>query len=167
MNKIIGLLAVLMFVTPAVADDLGMSGDYAGVRIGTGKVMEPGRTSPATNDTFDFGFQSNYVRICVRPENAQVAFFRMGHTLTTSTMAATNDNTGATLYVPDGNFIDSNSYLPGNALPMYTTTTASPDQVSNRCVNMNWVTRGITMFISSGVATADVWAFPRAENPRR
>ena len=165
MKHVIGLVAAIFMVASAAhADDIGMvpQGMYGGVVDATGKVMNPAASSPATIDTFNFGFEAQYVRICLRDNGGQAVYFRPGHTVTTSSAVATADNTRMTIYVPSNNFIDSNSVQRGSALPMYTQAASS----DNGCVTMNMVTRGISLYVPSGAATADVWAFPPTQNFR-
>lgn len=164
MKFVIGLVAALIFAPVAMAGDIGIvpASMYGGVVDPTGKVMNPTTSSPATVDTFDFGFEAQYVRVCIRKNGGRTVYFRPGHTIAHTSQAATADLTRMTIYTPSGNFTDPNIVQRGGALPMFTEA-ASND---NGCVTMNVVTRGITMFISSGQATADVWAFPKAQNFR-
>lgn len=169
MKYLAGLLAAFLAVSPALAGEMMDGADYVGVRNGdvTGKVMDPGASSPATNDTFDFGFEAHHVKVCVRPQSASAAapiFFRLGHTLTTSTTQATSDNSGATLYIQSGDFVGTNSIVTTRALPFYSAASSNDEA---QCFRANWITRGLTMFISSGNATADVWAYRRPQPPRR
>ena len=176
MKIILALLFVLALAVPSApafaqmdapeyaADGTVMIGrTVVGARMFTGRNGE----SAATIDTFDFGMQSRYVRLCYEAGGSpgEVAYFRFGHTRGASTGAATDDITGMTLFAStSAAFIDGSvdyvggtafTVVAGTALPM----TGGGDGTDLHCVTQPWETRGLILHsATAGTATVDVWA---------
>ena len=156
-------LALVLFVPAKTAS----SGDFpAGVSFShiVGAVLEPHRANKlwTTIDAVDFGFMTRYVRICLRPQAANLtAYFRMnttvaGAVLLTNLLAY--PVTTAALFI-DGT---SGASFDFGALPMSSPATTGGQELakSPRCITEPWRTRGIIMHVAaSGLATADVWGY--------
>lgn len=163
-KKLLGLavafLALLLVpAAPGVAGDIQLQ--TAASRTVTGKTMQTGTAGSATADTFNFGFESKWMRVCLRPISGSAtapAFFRFGHTLvggSNGPAVALADTSRSTIYVQGGDFVGTNSTQTTLAFPMYSRASSTDEA---QCVTADFVARGITMFTSSGNATADVWA---------
>ena len=178
MNRILALLFVWAMLVPSApafaqmdapeyaADGTAMVGrTVVGARMWTGRDA----LEASTTDTFDFGMQSRYVRLCLAggATTNEVAYFRFGHTMGVSSGQATDDSTGMTISATDSAaFINGVTDILGTdgAGIVLVAGTAFPlsgggagDQLN--CTTQPWETRGLILHsVTPGAATIDVWA---------
>lgn len=135
-------------------------------------------TTSTTNDTTgDWGFWSDYVKVCVEQTSGTVqvpVFMRFGIAVSDSPPAhgATNDIANMTLIATSDTIFRNgtsatgiNAVLIGRA--MRVSAEASPGDVNaSSCFTEPWVTRGVVIGHGDGTAanatataTVDVWAY--------
>lgn len=158
-------IAVLMAAGAAVAQDFTRT--YSRM---TGKVVDFSgdalQSETATQDIFNFGFRSKYVRICANPQNDpnNLIYIRPGTALATNTADIVADTTRNT--VPASNsaaFIDGISgVFPERALPVAASDTGytGPGSGGWVCTTQPWAINGIVSHVASGgvLATMTIWA---------
>ncbi|KKN23980.1 hypothetical protein LCGC14_0899420 [marine sediment metagenome] len=176
MKKLLTLLFALALMVPFApvfaqmdAPEYAADGTVMIGRTVVGARMFTGRNGvgAATTDTFDFGMQSRYVRLCLEAGSTprEVAYFRFGHTIGVSTGQATDDGTGMTIFATTSaafingtiDYVGGTAFtvLAGSALPL----TGGGDGTDLHCVTQPWETRGLILHsATAGTATVDVWA---------
>lgn len=163
-----------MLVSPVNAGDNYSFPAGVSFKHVVGKILDPASGTAVTAkeaaggtyttiDFIDFGFDSSYVRICLRTDSAD-AYFRFATTLTTSgDVLETSLKANGMTYYDDGTsagFIDGITSVDYGAVMM--SAVASTDNNANQrahCTTQPWQTRGLVMHIASGQATADVWGY--------
>lgn len=139
-----------------------------------GKTLDPSGSRPATGpsqagtyttiDFIDFGFDSTYVRICLRLDSV-VSYFRFATTITTSTDVFNTALRGNGMAWYDSgtaaDFINGVTSADYGAMSMTTPTSVDGANIlpGSTCITQPWQTRGLLMHIASGQATADVWGY--------
>lgn len=180
MKRLAAALILSLLAVPALAQvgsipQLNERGQPFRATQYSGKVLVPhtstsggnnanGVTHTSTVDYINFGFLSDYVRVCLHPSSNQT-YIRFATTLSASHGAIT------TMGNPDftapgttsANFINgvSNTRQAHGAFTMAGTTSAqaSINAVSYICETHPWRTRGLVVHIASGSATIDAAGF--------
>ena len=152
MRKLLLAALAVIFVTPAFAID-GLPNnvpvlDTNGKPLFITRVFGERTTMAATWDEIDFGFQSDYVTICVHANTHVPVYFRFGDTL--SGNATT-----------DALFQNGSDGMPGRAgiiFPINVTTTAAATE--DVCMTNAWRVQGIVLHVeNTSGATIDVNAY--------
>jgi|SaaInl7_135m_RNA_FD_contig_21_324112_length_973_multi_6_in_0_out_0_2 hypothetical protein len=176
MKKLLSIFTVLFaFMLLGVA----MAADP--IKRITGKVVDfssPAGVSTATLDAFAFGFESQMVRLCVKPATTSVPMYFRFATATADVSVSTETsytNTGTNYYIASDYATDrmtapassstvfiagqTGTYAFGRAIPMRIPALGADDALDQFCVTEPWQTKGIVSHIASGIATVDIWAW--------
>lgn len=166
----IAILAIVFLTGQAFAEEGGT------VRRITGKHLNMNATyggATATLDTFSFGFESKWVRVCLNPESV-ITYFRFGTATADRTTSSETSQTGGSYITADYTtdrmtvpasssavFIggQTGSFPFGRAVPMYASNDKTGSVATYMCTEQPWRTKGIVTHIVSGLATVDVWAW--------
>jgi len=174
------ILAVTAFSLPVFAQTLESlpARDNQAQRV-TGKLIDfsGGNSTTTTYDTFDFGFTSESVRLCIRPGSATV-YLRLANAVTTSPTAlfAALAAQRATAPVSSSAAFITGAVAPsggaevsmGRALPLAsgivspaTAWTQNSGGFTKECTVFPLRGPGLVMHVVSGLATVEAWAVGR------
>jgi len=117
----------------------------------TGRQMWTGSggATSVTMDVFDFGFKSNFIKLCVEAGATAntPAYFQFGKNQDVSTSAIFIDGPDST---------DNPTVYSSRAVPI----TGGGDGTDKSCTTQPWRTTALTMHsVASGTITVDVWAW--------
>lgn len=156
----IALVGFMGIATAQEIPSLDRTGQPFRADLYSGKVLDPATSVPTTMDSVDFGFWTDYVRICTRVGSGTI-YVRFATTGSTSTDAI---NTAPFMTAPASTsaaFIGgvSGSRQAARAITMTAPTSKASAPDAPFCQVHPWRTRGITIHVVSGLATADVSGF--------
>ncbi len=151
MKKLVVLLgAAILLASPVLAQDFPTNSDNRGqidnpsafrVNRAFGEHFGLDSAADATRNAVDFGFEADYVEICLE-DDASRAYFRFGTTLPANATSSSNFINGVT------------GSLSGQAVPIF----GGGDGTDVKCISGPFATNGL-VFHSPGTASIDVRAY--------
>lgn len=120
-------------------------------------------TTTSTYDAFNFGFESRYVRLCIRAQGGAgaVIYARLATTVTNETSVLKADTRRQTAPTStSAAFITGvTGVLAERAVPFSGPASTANHNPAPSCYTMPWVTRGVVLHLASGIATVDTHAY--------
>jgi hypothetical protein len=117
--------------------------------VGKQMFAGSGDATSVTMDVFDFGFKSNFVKLCVEA-GATVntpAYFQLG---------SNQDVSISEIFIKGPDSSNNPTVYSGRAMPI----TGGGDGTDQFCTTQSWRTTALTMHsIAAGTITVDVWAW--------
>lgn len=182
------VLAAVAMVAPAFAQaplgnergSLGLPDRADQATTVTGKLIDfsGGNSTTTTYDTFDFGFTSDMIRLCIHSGVPNIVYIRLANAVTNSATVllesiASGGQRATAPVSTSASFITGNAgggYQLTRALPM-STALATPGANGATAVYMNGIAKtcsefpfrspGIVTHVVSGLATIEAWAIKR------
>jgi hypothetical protein len=159
-------IALLFATLPAMAG----GDDFQGEKVTLMSGDQLAISSTVTSDSFDFGFTSDFVRVCIEADSgAEGALLRFGHTVDDSAPAFGPAMNMTILATTEAIFRSgSSNVLEGRAIRLM----QAGDGSDTSCITEPWRTNGVTIGFSlalmgSGTATVDVTAFQTSKDRLR
>lgn len=150
MKKLVVLLGAILLASPVLAQDFPTNSDNRGqidnpsafrVNRAFGEYIGLAQVADATHSAVDFGFEADYVQICMEDDSAR-SYIRFGTTLPTNATSSANFISGVT------------GSLRGQAMPLF----GSGDGTDVNCIAGPFATNGVIIH-SAGNASVDVRAY--------